>query len=204
MKEPGVGDASPETNFPFSADSPFRFCPADGTKLDPPRPSGGSTCPLCGRSWYRNPAPAVGAAIVEDEKALVTIRAREPYKGKIDVPGGFLELGEHPVDGLKREVMEELDVEVEVLWPPVMFAPHTYGDDGVHALAIGFRARIMSGEPSPTDDVAAIRWISSKEVDSLDFAWNHDRELIRNALRESTKGKTPIPCYSRTRQPPSP
>jgi len=45
---------------PFSPTEPFRFCPADGTKLEGPRPSGGVTCPTCGRSWYRNPAPAVG------------------------------------------------------------------------------------------------------------------------------------------------
>lgn len=86
------------------------------------------------------------------------------------------------MDGLKREAMEELGVEVDVIWPPVMFAPHTYGDDGVHALAIGFRARIISGEPHPTDDVADIRRVSADEIDSLDFAWEHDREFIRNAL----------------------
>jgi len=167
----------------FTATEPFRFCPADGSRLGPPRPSGGATCPVCGRSWYRNPAPAVGAAIVEDGKALVTVRAREPYRGMIDVPGGFVELGEHPVDALKREVMEELDVEVEVEWPPVMFAPHRYGDDGVYALAIGFRARIISGEPSPSDDVADVLRITRDELDALAFAWEHDRQFIRNALR---------------------
>ena len=101
----------------------------------------------------------------------------------IDVPGGFVELGEHPVDALKREVMEELDVEVEVEWPPVMFAPHRYGDDGVYALAIGFRARIISGEPSPSDDVADVLRITWDELDALAFAWEHDRQFIRNALR---------------------
>lgn len=166
----------------FTADTPFRFCPADGNRLGEPRPSGGATCPVCGRSFYRNAAPAVGAAIVEDGKALVTIRARNPYKGMVDVPGGFVELGEHPVDALKREVMEELGVEVAVEWPPVMFAPHRYGDDGVHALAIGFRATILSGTPSPTDDVADILRVSPDEVEDLDFAWSHDREFIRNAL----------------------
>ncbi|MGI8650584.1 MAG: NUDIX domain-containing protein [Rubrobacter sp.] len=166
----------------FTAETPFRFCPADGNRLGPPRPSGGVTCPICGRSFYRNSAPAVGAAIMENGKALVTVRARAPHKGMIDVPGGFIELGEHPVDALKREVMEELGVEIAVEWPPVMFAPHRYGDDGVHALAIGFRARITSGIPSPSDDVADILHVTPDEVDSLDFAWEHDREFIRNAF----------------------
>jgi ADP-ribose pyrophosphatase YjhB (NUDIX family) len=167
---------------PFSPTEPFRYCPADGTKLGEPRPSGGVTCSLCGRSWYRNSAPAVGAAIVEGDKALLTVRAREPEKGRLDLPGGFLQVGEHPADGLAREVREELCVEVEVLEPPILLATHTYGPDGQYVLAIGFRALIVGGEPNPTDDVAAIRWISLEEVDSADFAWEHDRRMIREAL----------------------
>lgn len=167
---------------PFSNTEPFRFCPADGTPLGEPRQSGGATCPECGRSWYRNSAPTVGAAIVRDGRALVTVRAVEPEKGRVDVPGGFLEVGEHPVDGLKREVREELGVEVEVEGNPVLLATHTYGPDGIWVLTMGFRARIVDGEPRPADDVAEIRWISAQEIDDTDFAWEHDRGFVRAAL----------------------
>ena len=171
----------------FSATEPYRFCPADGTRLEEPRPSGGARCPCCGRSWYRNSAPSVGAAIVENGKALVTVRAREPEKGRIDVPGGFLDVGEHPVDGLVREAREELGVEVEVSGNPVLLATHTYGADGGYVLAIGFRARITGGEVRPTDDVAKVRWVSAEELDELDFAWEHDREMVRAALDEDSR-----------------
>jgi len=171
-----------EEQAPFSNTEPFRFCPADGTPLGNPRPSGGVTCPECGRSWYRNSAPTVGAAIVRDGRALVTVRAIEPEKGKLDLPGGFLEIGEHPVDGLRREAREELGVEVEVEGNPILLATHTYGFDGPWVLAIGFRTRIVAGEPNPADDVAELRWITAEEVDGLDFAWEHDRKLIREAL----------------------
>lgn len=167
----------------FSPTDPFRFCPADGTGLSEPRPSGGVTCPLCGRSWYRNPAPAVGAVILEGNKALVTVRAREPEKGRLDLPGGFLEPGDHPADGLVREAQEELGVELEVDGTPVLLAPHTYGPEGVWVLAIGFRARIANGEPTPTDDVAGIRWLSAPDLDDADFAWEHDRRMVRTALQ---------------------
>lgn len=169
---------------PFTAMEPYKYCPADGTRLGEPRPSGGATCPLCGRSWYRSSAPSVGAAIVESGKALVTVRAREPEKGRLDVPGGFLEVGEHPVEGLVREANEELGVEVEIVGNPVLLATHTYGTDGGYVLAIGFRARIVGGEIRPTDDVAEVRWVSAEELDSLDFAWEHDREMVRAALGE--------------------
>ncbi len=166
----------------FSPTEPFRFCPADGTKLSDPRPSGGVTCPLCGRSWYRNSMPAVGAAVVKDGKALVTIRAREPEKGRLDLPGGFLEVGEHPADGLVREVKEELGVEAEVVGDSVLQATHTYGKGGDWVLAIGFRVRITGGEIQAADDVAGVRWVTLGEIDDLDFAWAHDRELVRAAL----------------------
>ena len=172
----------PEQKVPFSPTEPYRFCPADGTQLEGPRPSGGTTCPLCGRSWYRSSAPAVGAAIVRDGRALVAVRAVEPEKGRIDLPGGFVDVGEHPVDGLVREAREELGVEIEVSGPPILLGIHTYGPNGAYVLAIGFKASIVEGEPNPTDDVAEIRWLSAEELDAADFAWEHDREMIRAAL----------------------
>ncbi len=121
---------------------------------------------------------------MRDGKALVTVRAGEPEKGRVDVPGGFVEVGEHPVEGLKREVREELGVEVEVEEDPVLLATHTYGPDGIWVLAISFLARMVDGEPSPADDVAEIRWISAEDIDDIDFAWEHDRRLVRTALED--------------------
>jgi 8-oxo-dGTP diphosphatase len=112
------------------------------------------------------------------------VRAGEPEKDRLDLPGGFLEVGEHPVDGLVREAKEELGVKIEVVDAPILLATFTYGVDGEYALAIGFRARIVEGSPVPTDDVAQIKWVSSDELDDLDFAWEHDREMVRAVLME--------------------
>ena len=170
-------------DIPFTATEPYRFCPAGGTKLQAKGgESRGASCPTCGRSWYRSSSPAVGAAIVDGERVLVTVRGIEPEKGRLDLPGGFVEVGEHPRDALAREAWEELGVEVDVEESPMLLAVHTYGPDGEYVLAIGFRVRIVSGEPSPADDVAGIRWVSKEEVDTLDFAWEHDRKIARLAL----------------------
>jgi 8-oxo-dGTP diphosphatase len=59
---------------------------------------------------------------VRDGKALVTVWAREPEKGRLDLPGGFLRVGEHPVDGLAREVREELGIEAEIVDTPILLA----------------------------------------------------------------------------------
>ena len=171
----------------FSATDPYGFCRADGTRLEEPRPSGGVRCPPCGRSWYRYSAPAVGTEIVQDKKALVTVGAREPEKGRLELPGGFLEVGEHPEDGTVREVREELGVEIELVGNPILPEIHTYGPDEAYVLPIGFRARIAEGEPNPTDDAAKISWFSAEEVEDADFAWEHDRRMVRAASKTRSR-----------------
>lgn len=166
---------------------PFLFCPSCATRLADADGDGGSKCPSCGRVWFRDASPTAGAAIVHDGKALVTQRAREPEKGRFDVPGGFLRPEEEPIEGLRREVREELGVEIDSsIEDCVSMVPHRYGEDGDWVLALGFRARLVSGDPTPADDVAAFKWVTTEELDGLDFAWPHDRELIRRALKDAT------------------
>jgi ADP-ribose pyrophosphatase YjhB (NUDIX family) len=162
---------------------PFRFCPACGTDLAEPDGEGGSKCPRCKRSWYRNAAPTAGCAVLRDGKVLVVRRAREPEKDRFDVPGGFLKFREDPVAAVKREVHEELGIEVDVSEADfVQAVPHAYGDEDEWVLALGFLARFVSGVPTPNDDVAEALWISEDEVDGIDFAWPHDHALVRKAF----------------------
>ncbi|MGH2775382.1 MAG: NUDIX domain-containing protein [Actinomycetota bacterium] len=166
---------------------PFVHCPACASRLQDPNSEGGSRCPHCGRSWYRNSAPTVTAAIVDGDRVLVAIRAFDPKKGKADTPGGFLLPGEAPLDGLRREIREELGIEIDVSFDDfVQGVPHTYGDEEDWVLSLGFTARAKSVDLSPADDVADAVWVTYSELDDLDWAWPHDRELAKIALREKS------------------
>jgi len=86
----------------------YRFCPWCSSELvlsikthsKKSRPH----CPCCEFVHYENPKPCVGAVIVKNEKILLTRRAYEPYQNHWDFPGGFLESGENPERGLRREL----------------------------------------------------------------------------------------------------
>lgn len=163
-----------------------RYCSVCGAALGEPDGDGGIPCRACGRVHYVNPAPTVGAAIVAGGRALVTLRARAPHAGRFDVPGGFVHAGEDVFEALRREVREELGVAIEST--PADFiqaSPHRYGDDGDWVLSLGFAARLVGGEPRPADDVADIRWVDEAELARLDFAWEHDRALLVEALRRA-------------------
>jgi len=72
-------------------------------------------CTACDYIHWLNSRPCVEPVIIQNGKILFTKRALPPYQGYWDIPGGFLELGEDPVEGLHREMMEELGVTLEVI-----------------------------------------------------------------------------------------
>ncbi|QIN80494.1 NUDIX domain-containing protein [Rubrobacter marinus] len=106
---------------------------------------------------------------------------REPEKGRLDLPGGFLEVGEHPADGLVREIQEELG------WRPRSSATRCSRRRTPTGRVGTGCSRSASASGSPAGDPARrrrgrVRWVSLEEIDDLDFAWAHDRELVRAAL----------------------
>jgi ADP-ribose pyrophosphatase YjhB (NUDIX family) len=133
--------------------------------------------------YYAESAPAVSALVTDDDgRILLARRAFEPDAGLWDVPGGFLEEGEHPLDGLRRELEEETGLTAE----PGEFVGvfmDTYGDEpGANAvLNLVWTARIASGELVADDDVSELRWFSLDALpseDELAFHW------IEPALRD--------------------
>lgn len=51
--------------------------------------------------------------IVNEGKIVLIKKARGGYKGKLDLPGGGIEYKENPTDTLKREIMEEVGIEID-------------------------------------------------------------------------------------------
>jgi 8-oxo-dGTP diphosphatase len=108
---------------------------------------------------YLNPRPTTCAVMVEGDRVMLVRRAVEPRRGFWDLPGGFLEQGEHPAEGLRREVREETGLEIEIL-EPLGFFLDRYPEPGETTLNLYFVARVTSGKPTPGSDVAEIRWFS--------------------------------------------
>ncbi len=50
--------------------------------------------------------------IIKDNMILLIKKFGGPYNGKLDLPGGTIEFGEKPENALKRELMEEVGIEV--------------------------------------------------------------------------------------------
>jgi 8-oxo-dGTP diphosphatase len=114
------------------------------------------------------PARVVGAAIVDDLKAPTTLlsgRRTDPPElaGGWELPGGKVEPGERPEDALRREIREELGVEIElgdVVQGPAAGA-WPLGDRYVMQVWL---ARITDGEPLPLEDHDQLRVLTKGEL----------------------------------------
>ena len=53
------------------------------------------------------------ALIINDNKVLLIKKKTGPYDGKLDLPGGTIEFGERPSDALKRELKEEVGIDIK-------------------------------------------------------------------------------------------
>ena len=112
----------------------WKHCPRCGTGLEPLDGGARIECPQCGFHYYASSKPTASGLVLDDDgRILLARRAREPDKGKWDLPGGFLNEGEDPRDALRRELMEETSLDVE----PLEFfdvVVDRYGDDGRRAV----------------------------------------------------------------------
>jgi NAD+ diphosphatase len=91
----------------------FKFCPQCGSdQLYRIKPFV-LDCPKCKFQLFINPAAAVAGLIKNNNGSLLLVRrARDPELGKLDLPGGFVDVGESAEDALLREIKEELNLDV--------------------------------------------------------------------------------------------
>ncbi len=93
-------------------------------------------CRQCSWSYFHNVAAAGGVFITIDNKLLFTIRANEPARGMLDLPGGFVDPHESGEEAVVREVNEELILTEEIRLTFLGSAPNTYLFDDVTYLTL--------------------------------------------------------------------
>ncbi len=135
-------------------------------------------CAACGFVQFHDPKVAVVALVTSDVYVLLVRRTVEPGKGMWALPGGYVDEGEMPEIALKRELLEEvgLDVQVGVL---LGIYPLTSAK-GAQGIVLAYAATVDGPVPAGTiagDEIADAQWFDANTL-PIDIAFDSTLALV--------------------------
>ena len=120
------------------------------------------------REYPDRPIFGVGAIIFEGDQVLLVKRKFPPKAGFWSLPGGAQEVGETAIEALKREVMEETWLVVEVVQLATIadiIDEDKAGRVRHHYTVADYVCRVVGGELQAGGDAQAVKWVPVAALD---------------------------------------
>jgi 8-oxo-dGTP diphosphatase len=133
---------------------------------------------------YRNPTPTVDIILQRDSKILMVRRKKDPFKGHLALPGGFINEGETAEEAARREAIEETSLEVEPIEILGVYSDPKR-DPRKHIMSTVFVGIIVGGSDRAGDDAESIEWVELGNIEKQEIAFDHAQ-----ILRDYKKWKT--------------
>lgn len=161
-------------------DLPVRFCPRCGASDLGPHGDKAVRCRACAFKYFHNNAAACGVVIEHAGEVLFVERGRDPAKGLLDVPGGFVDYGESLETAVLRETREEVGIALTHIDYLASFPNvYRYADVVYRTCDVYFRARLSERpETVAGDDAAACAWRRPGDVTDAELAFDSVRRLV--------------------------
>jgi ADP-ribose pyrophosphatase YjhB (NUDIX family) len=166
----------------------YTRCPICGSadyRLEPP---GQRHCQACGHRDFNNPIVAVAALILDPSDNLLLIRrAKDPAKGKLAMPGGFVDANETLERAIHREIAEEIGLTLN----SVAYLTSHPNDYCYRALArpvcdVFFTARAESFDVVlEREEVADWQLRPLADIDPAELAFDSMRHALATLRRQS-------------------
>ena len=138
-----------------------QFC--GSSNLDRYKNESAFKCQQCHKIIYLNSKPSVCAVIVDNNNNVLLVSDSNSNFVSWDLPGGFLLYGESPEEGLKRELKEELnaDIEIEQLLTALI---DIYGKPPEFSLNLFYKANLISNEIVAGGEIKRFQWFNIQNL----------------------------------------
>lgn len=160
----------------------FIFCPLCGSTTFIEHNEKAKRCETCGFTYYFNPSSAVACFIrnAKDELLLVR-RAKEPAKGTLDLPGGFVDMDESAEEAVCREVKEETGLDIsECRYLFSIPNIYKYCNFDVHTVDMFFECQVKEfTNAHAEDDAAEIIILKKEKLKEEDFGLTSIKKAIK-------------------------
>ena len=132
-------------------------------------------------SLPKTPLLATDCIVVDPQRGVLMVRRKNPpYKGKLALPGGFVEIGETVEQAARRELLEETGLAATKLSLVGVYSKPDRDPRG-HTCSVAFLTDVEPGtEAKAGDDAEAVAWV--KNIDDVEIGFDH-REIITDALK---------------------
>ncbi len=164
----------------------FKYCPKCGSTEFNIIAVNAKKCTKCGFEHYKNPTPATAVLAFDSQDRLLCVRrAKEPGKGLLCLPGGFIELNETAEDAAVREAWEETGIKVAITGY-LGSIPNQYIYNGIEQSPLDFyySGKIVddSHMKCQEGETSDILFIPRAEINVDDFAFRSIRVLLKRIL----------------------
>lgn len=159
----------------------FQHCPQCGERTPGSVSKLSYECPACGFLYFFNPAVSVAAlAFNASGEALFIRRAKDPGKGRLAMPGGFVDAGETAEAALQREFLEEVNLRIDSLtYLCSQTNEYHYRDITYPVLDLFYVARaVHPAEARALEDVASFGWLPIASVEPEEIAFPSMRRAL--------------------------
>lgn len=142
-------------------------------------------CLSCASILYENPIVGMAAIIFDDHKHLLLGKRKSgTYQGLWCIPCGYLEYDEDIHTGVKREIKEETNLDIEI--DQVYSVQSNMHNPQCHSVGIWYTARIIKGNIKPGDDLCDLCFFSLNNLPPLAFPT--DKVVINQLLHDGKQG----------------
>lgn len=146
------------------------------------------SCQNCGFTLYNNVAGAVAVVIRYNDEIYLTRRNRDPKKGKLDLAGGFVDPKESAEETCKRELFEELQLDVDISNLKYLTSlpnVYQYKEIDYNTIDLFYEYRVpekfeVNLELSEISDAV---WIPLKELNLEDIAFDSQKKFFEEYLK---------------------
>ena len=162
----------------------FQYCPRCGKAREE---AGNPLACACGFRYFFNPAGAVGTLVSDaDGRILFIRRERDPGKGKLGMPGGFIDPGESGEEAARREAYEEVGLTLGALtYLTSHDNAYAYGGVAYQVTDFFYTAKVECFEGIESDASEVQDWFIARpeDVKAEDFAFESNAFAVETYVR---------------------
>ncbi len=166
----------------------MKYCESCGNQLQDREVGISWYCLHCKRYTYANPVPVIDVMFTDEKgKILLGRRAQDPEKGRLNLPGGFVDPNETFEEALAREIKEELNLDPgdygSFVYAGSRIFIHSQNGRDRQLIGIIMRATIAHREFMPNEEVSEYLWKLPSELAPEDVTNQAEYDHIMRATK---------------------